>query len=454
MTRSNHLVASRILIAVAAVWLAACAMKTIPAQPTAPKYPDFVYPAVPQTQQNTPAASAIDTGWRFLQNDNLRDADRAFSAAMKRNRSFYPALVGEGWVALARGNRDRALMDFDAALAIDRRYVPALIGRGQALLAQKKDEEALTAFENALAIDATLSDVRRRVEVLRFRRVQDLIDRAHAASRAGRNDDAIAAYKRAIDASPDSAFLYRELATIERKQGNQADALTHFRKAVDLDPSDAASWLEIGTLLDAAQDFDGALAAYRRAAAVESSPELTSRIAAATERAREASLPPEFRAIRQSAQITRGELAALIGVRFDLLLRTAPQRQAVMTDVRGDWASQWITAVVAAGVMDAFANHTFQPRQRIRRVDLATVVSRVLNLAAQRAPALRAKWSQRPTIADVAASNLSYPAVSAAVASGVMMLLDGQRFQLTRPVSGEEAIDTIERLRTVAGNVR
>jgi len=404
--------------------------------------------------QTNPAASAIDTGWRFLQNDNLRDADRSFSTAIKRSPAFYPAIAGEGWVALARGNRERALMNFDAALAVDRAYVPALIGRGQALLAQKKDDEALTAFEGALAIDSSLADVRRRVEVLRFRKVQDLIDRAHAASRAGRADDAVAAYKRAIDASPDSAFLYRELATVERKQGNPKDALAHFRKAVDLDPTDATSWVEVGTLLEDQQDIDGALAAYRRAAAIESSPELTARIAAATERARETHLPAEFRAIRQSAPITRGELAALIGVRFETLLRSAPQRQALMTDVRGHWASQWITPVVSAGVMDVFDNHTFQPRQRVRRVDLATAVSRVLNLAGQRTPALRAKWSQRPAIADVATTHLSYPAVSTAVASGVMTLLDGQRFQLTRPVSGEEAIDTIERLRTLVGNIR
>jgi hypothetical protein len=35
------------------------------------------------------------------------------------------------------------------------------------------------------------------------------------------------------------------------------------------------------------------------------------------------------------------------------------------------------------------------------------------------------------------------------VAAGVLPLLDGQRFQLARPVSGMEAIDAIERLRAL-----
>jgi hypothetical protein len=33
-------------------------------------------------------------------------------------------------------------------------------------------------------------------------------------------------------------------------------------------------------------------------------------------------------------------------------------------------------------------------------------------------------------------------------------LLDGQRFQTTRPVSGAEAIDTVNRLRALAGDSR
>jgi tetratricopeptide (TPR) repeat protein len=439
--------------AVLAVYLAGCAAKMPPALPSVLKYPDFSYPTIPPALRSSPSASAIDRGWRYLQNDQLGAADREFAAALKRNRGFYPAAAGQGWVAVARKNYDRALKDFDAALMIDRAYVPALLGRAQSLLALKRDDEALKAFESALAADGSLVDVRRRIEVLRFRNVQELIENARAAANAGRTADARAAYERAIAASPDSAFLYRELAMLEHRQGDTAAALANFRKAVELDPSDEASWIETGALLEERGDFDGAVAAYRRAAAIDSTPELTSRIAAAAEKAREARLPAEFRNIRQEMQITRGELAALIGVRLDALLRTAPARQVVITDVRGHWAAPYITAVVNAGIMDAFDNHTFQPRQRVRRVDLATAVSRIVNLLAQRKPELRARAAQRPPIADVVPAHLSYPAVATAVASGVMPLNDG-RFQLTRPVSGAEAVETIDRLRALAADLR
>ena len=447
-------VVRELAIATVALLVVACAAKTPPALPTTLKFPDFVYPAVPQQLVKSPQASAVDRGWRYLQNGDLGAADREFSAAMKRTPGFAPAQTGLGWVALARKDSQRALTTFDMALAANRDYVPAILGRAQSLLALKRDADALAALERALAVDSSLVDVRRRVEVLRFRNVQEVIENARKAAAAGRFVEARAAYQRAIDASPESAFLYRELGTLERKQGDLAAALSHLRRAVGLDASDAASWMETGALLEDQGDFDGAATAYRHAADVEATAELTARIAAATEKAREAKLPAEFKAIRQSPQITRAELAALLGLRLEPLLKSVPAKQVVLTDIRGQWAASWITAVVNAGIMDAFENHTFQPRQRVRRVDLATAVSRIVRLVAERQPALRRQLSERPKIADMAPGHLNYPAVAAAVSTGVVPLLDGQRFQTTRPVSGAEAVETIDRLRALTGEAR
>jgi len=36
----------------------------------------------------------------------------------------------------------------------------------------------------------------------------------------------------------------------------------------------------------------------------------------------------------------------------------------------------------------------------------------------------------------------------------VVPLLEGQRFQTTRPVSGAEAVETVNRLRALAGDAR
>jgi hypothetical protein len=168
------------------------------------------------------------------------------------------------------------------------------------------------------------------------------------------------------------------------------------------------------------------------------------------EKAREARLPAEIRTIPALAQVTRGDLAGLIGIRLDRVLASVPERQVVITDTRGHWAADWIMAAARAGVIEPFENHTFQPRAQVRRSDLAAAVNRIVTILASRDPALRKRIAERPKIADMSAGHLSYPAVSVAVASGVMPLLDGGRFQPGRSVTGAEAVDVVDRLRVLA----
>jgi len=434
--------------------MAGCATRIVPPIPAALQHPEFMYPTVPRPLSTADAAGSVDRGWRFLQNDDLGNADREFAVALQRTPALYPAQAGTAYVALARRDYDRALAVFEAALRAAPMYVPALVGRGQTLLALKRDAAALEAFEASLAVDPSLADVRRRIDVLRFRSLQDVIEAARAAAGAGRMAEARSAYERALEASPDSAFLYRELGLIERKQGNVEAALDRFRRAAQLDPGDAVSLVQTGELLEQRQDFAGAEAAYRRAADIEASGDLSARIAAVAEKARDELLPAEFRAIAGLSPITRGDLAALIGIRLEDILRAAPVREVVITDTQSHWAALWIAQVARADVMDPFANHTFQPGTRITRADLAGAVSRAMALMAASRPDLRPRLAERPQIADMAAGHLSYPAVSAAVASGVMPLLEGGRFQVARPVSGAEAIEVVARLRALAGSPR
>ena len=126
--------------------LSACAAKAPPALPTALKYAEFMYPAVPAELRSPADAEQVDRGWRYLQNDDLAAADREFAAALKRSPALYPALAGRGYVAVARKDYDAAVADFDGVLKVAPRYVPALVGRGQSLLALKREADALSAF--------------------------------------------------------------------------------------------------------------------------------------------------------------------------------------------------------------------------------------------------------------------------------------------------------------------
>jgi tetratricopeptide (TPR) repeat protein len=436
---------------------AACAPKKAvelpPAATGAPKYPDFVFPAPPAGSVAPALALRHQTAWQWLQSGDLRAAERNFNAALKEAPAFYPSEAGLGYVALAKNDNKAAASHFDKALTANGSYAPALAGRGEALLKLGEREQALGSFEAAVAADPQLSGLRSRIEVLRFRGLQNDVDAARRAADAGRLAEAHALYDRTLRASPDSPFLYRELAVVERREGNLTAALEHARKAAELNPAEPRNFVTIAEIYEAQEEYAKAAEAYGAAAALEPSAALDARLDELRERAAFAAMPAEYRSIETSPTVTRAQLAALFGVRLDDLLRRARRASAgVMTDTRGNWAAPWILAVSRAGLMEAYPNHTFQPNAIVRRGDFAQAVSRALGLIAAENPKLAASWrNARGRFADIAPGHLSYPAASMAVESGVMTAHSDGTFQLARPITGSEALAAVKKLEQLSG---
>ena len=109
-------------------WLA-CAPKAPPAVVGAPKHPDFVFPAVPDGTKPE-QASRIDRGWKYLQLDDHRNAEREFAAALKQQPSFHPAETAMAYLALARGNETRRRDPVRSRAARGRRLCPGARRQG------------------------------------------------------------------------------------------------------------------------------------------------------------------------------------------------------------------------------------------------------------------------------------------------------------------------------------
>lgn len=428
--------------------MAGCTRVELPPVATAPRYPDFIFPAlIPPDPRQAELVKLHDAGWRWLQAGDLTRAEQQFRAALKRSPAFYPSDTALGYVELLRKNYTPALDHFDRVLRERATYVTAIVGRGEALLAQSREAEALAAFETALIYDPALAGVGRRVEVLRARAAQENVAAARRAAQAGRLEEAASAYERAIATFPDSAFLFRDLGEVEVRQGKVDQSLEHFRKAIQLDPSDIPSRVHVAEILESRGDIAGAIAMYTEANNLEPSADLRRRLTALEARAAYLRLPAEYRAIPDDPSITRGDLAALVGLRLQGLLAMVPPQAVVIADTRTHWAARWITATASAGVMDAYENHTFQPRNAIRRSELAQAVSRMLKIIAAGQPGQLKDWqSRQQKMADVGVSNLNYADVSLSVAAGILSLVGGGQFQLSRPVSGAEAIDAITKI--------
>jgi hypothetical protein len=78
-------------------------------------------------------------------------------------------------------------------------------------------------------------------------------------------------------------------------------------------------------------------------------------------------------------------------------------------------------------------------------------VSGVLSLIAIEKPQLATRWRDpRPRFSDVGPGHLQYPAAARAVSAGIMAPVEGEAFQLSRPVTGAEAVDAVTKLAALA----
>lgn len=452
MIRPRH-AAPAFLLALALL-AGACAPKVVPAPvPGAARYPTFTYPAPPEALAASPAVTQHRLGWEWLQSGDFRAAERNFTAVLQETPAFYPAHAGLGYLALAKKDYPEAIAHFDRAVTADPAYVPALLGRGEAQLAVGDNDKALSSLEAAVAADPTLTGVRSRVEVLRFRGLQEEVDAARKAAAEGRLPAARAAYTQAIAASPQSPFLHRELAEVERRAGNMAAALTHAEKAAELDATDPRALIMLAEIYEAQGDYPKAADTYTAAVALEPNDAIDIKIEELRERAAFEAMPEEYKSIEASPTVTRAQLAALLGVRLDDLLRRSRRRNAVvMTDTRNNWAAPWILSVARAGVMEVYPNHTFQPGALVRRGDLAAAASSALGLIAAENPRLAATWrTARRRFPDLSPGHLRYPAASLAVEAGVMSTMPDGTFQLSRPITGAEAVAAVRTIEELAG---
>jgi len=152
---------------------------------------------------------------------------------------------------------ERAVESFSAALegAIrtgnERLEVWCYNGLGNVYAGLGRQEEAIAAFQRAIELDPTLAAPRNGLGAV--------------YAGLGRQEEAIAAYRRAIELDPTDAAPHNGLGNVYADQGRQEEALAAFQRAIELDPTYAYPHNGLGNVYRDLGRQEEAIAAYRRA---------------------------------------------------------------------------------------------------------------------------------------------------------------------------------------------
>ncbi|HEX6202294.1 MAG TPA: tetratricopeptide repeat protein, partial [Thermoanaerobaculia bacterium] len=199
-----------------------------------------------------------------LQGD-LPAAKESFTAALAASPGYPSARAGLGQVALAEGRWQEAADHLEAALAAVPaanllHYPLAMAYRG---LGELEEAESHLARRGVVGLRPPDPEIDALAAVRTGERVHRT--RGRQALRIGRVDDAVAAFRRALEASPESVEARVDLAAALSAQEKPLEAIALLRQAVAAAPDNGTARYNLGVLLHHQGDAEEALVHLRRA---------------------------------------------------------------------------------------------------------------------------------------------------------------------------------------------
>ncbi len=140
---------------------------------------------------------------------------------------------------------------YRAALAVRPAVSNVYIGFGVALFNLGRPDEAIRAYRKAIELDP------RGAALPRYNLGVVLLSK-------GRLDEALTEFRSAVDLNPKDVDAHDQLGMVLSRKGQFDEAMVEYRRAVDLDPKDVVAHHELGMALHRKGQIDEAVVEYRR----------------------------------------------------------------------------------------------------------------------------------------------------------------------------------------------
>ena len=430
-------------LAVLAAW--SCA--TLPPAPPAFYVEDL--PADATTGLRLDDRIAAEDAWDALKAGRTQQARKSL---MKLGTASPIRESGLAYVDLLDANIAAAEARFKSSLAADPGMVPSHVGLAQIYEARRERDKALAEYRAILQLDPGNRWAAPRFKALRGDLVKDSLAAARTALAAGNRETAKKDFLEVLAADPGSADAHLELARIYRQEKNKTEAVDHYKAALAAGVEDKAVLREYAEFLAESGELGQSLDVLEKLAA-EAPKDATvgKRVEELKAKLGVYEIPSQYDAIPALESITREDLAALIGVKFEKDLQAPPARTEILVDIATSWAQRFIVQVASLGIIRASVNHTFQPRRIINRAELADAAVRLIAILQDRgARFVPLVETRRLQIADLTPDNPYYASITKALSFEIMTLTPDRRFEPERTVSGDEAIRTLDLIQKLA----
>jgi len=205
----------------------------------------------------------LEQQFKIEYEDNLRRYEQEFAKSVEAE---YP-LSQEAWNGLKKLQQQLNLKDEKDIARVERTIRESAEVKYQNKLRQQKEAEQQRQVELEKRLKAAHEDKRQEES-----KIQGAIAHNNLGfdlGKQGKLDEAIAAYRKAIQIDPNYANAHNNLGFELCKQGKLDEAIAAHRKAIQIDPNNAIFYNGLGFDLNKQGKLDEEIAAYRKAIQID-----------------------------------------------------------------------------------------------------------------------------------------------------------------------------------------
>lgn len=318
--------------------------------------------------------SAYIEGWQNLRAGKPRQALENFQQSTSMDEKLY---VGFGYVFLAQNKLSLARRNFEKALEINPDNWQAHFGLGNLYELLKEKERAFRLYATLRTKYPENIWVKERYDSIKSSETQKYLDQARQFKMVNQSEQYIEALKKAALYSPEMSDLEIEMGDYFFSQGQYDIAAKHYEKVVQRFPQREKILFKLAGVYEDSQKYDSAVVVYKRLLELKpGSMTYINKINDLKIKFYDVNLPTKFKNIFFKRNITREDLAALIGHYFEKYLE--PRSPVIITDIGGSFAKGQIIKVCTLGIMEVRPDHSFDRFLLINRAAFAVVFDRLL----------------------------------------------------------------------------
>jgi tetratricopeptide (TPR) repeat protein len=411
-----------------------------------PVKPSFYIEDLPQTivtEFTLDERITTEEAWRNLRQDNGSRARRILTRLGVESPAYY---VGLGYAFFLLGEYQASEENFKTAL----NYYPGmiLIHLGLAQLYQNtgRENSAFTEYREVLKKNPEHSWAKKEYEALKIKKTEEALNEGSDFLAMGNRERSEEAFLIALYYSPDSTKAHLALAGIYKAEDKLQNALVHLKAASSSESENPEILKDYAETLLLTEQYAKSLEIYEQLLEMEpDNQDIQSRIENLKNRLGIFELPSQYDNISSKEGASREEMAALLAVKFKGIIDETKAKPPIIIDISTSWASKFILTTTSLGILEIYPNHTFQPQKIITRAEMTEILLRLINLLKKKDyPLLQQFPPEKIQISDVSPDNYYHNPITQIISYQIMDLDAEKAFRPEQPVSGQEAIKTLD----------